>query len=138
MWKTVAAREMGFNESFAGYCNAEDLEFSLRMKSKGRLVMTGKARVLHLQDPTARPNAYEMGYMNMHNAYYIHRSCLPHRTWKDTAWFIYAYGLDALMQCANLIWPGGTLDKWRYLRGHLRFLAEVVLMKYQMMRHQNS
>ena len=44
MWRTAAARDVGFNEGFVRYCSGEDLEFSLRMKDKGRLVVIGSMR----------------------------------------------------------------------------------------------
>lgn len=132
MWKTAIAREVGFNELFSlssGYSNGEDLEFSLRMALRGGLVVAGKARIWHLHDLHKSSNwtdTYQVAYTGLHNAYYIHRHCLPDRTWKDAAWFIYAQGLDTLIRCAGLIRPGGTVEKWRFLKGRLHFFAQLL------------
>src|SRR5207249_3282879 len=81
MWKTQVAREVGFNELFSGYGNGEDLEFSLRMRTQGTVLVAGKARILHLQEPGGRPDTNQMAYTNLRNAYYIHRHCIPDRSW---------------------------------------------------------
>jgi GT2 family glycosyltransferase len=127
MWKTAAARQIGFNEFFDGYANGEDLEFSLRMGQTGTLMINGKARVQHFHEMRGRPNAYEMGYMTIRNAYYIHRTCLRNRTGRDTFRFAYAYGVDALIQSANLLRPDRALDTARYLIGYLRFITRITL-----------
>ncbi len=130
-WKTADAREVGFNELYSGYSNGEDLEFSLRMSSRGRLVLTGRARVLHLKEDSGRPSAYELGYLSIHNAYDIHRRCLPSRTWRDAVWFVYAYGLDTLMVLAKLVFPRGTHERWQYAKGRLRFFSQLLRRQEQ-------
>ncbi len=126
MWRTAVAREVGFNELYGGYGSGEDLEFSLEMASKGKLLLTGKSRVLHLKENHGRPSAYELGYMSISNAYDIHRHCLPDRTWKDIAWFFYAHGLDSLIISTKLIWPRGTHERWQYVKGRLSFFNQLL------------
>lgn len=80
MWKTAVVRELGFFEGFYGYCQGEDLEFSLRAARKGSLVMAGAARVLHLHEASGRPDHFKRGYMAIYNRYQIHRRGLEDRT----------------------------------------------------------
>src|SRR5262249_37892577 len=62
MWKTAVAREAGFYEGFDGYARSEDLDFSLRVRGKGKLVMAGAARVIHMLEPHGRPGPFRLGY----------------------------------------------------------------------------
>lgn len=132
MWRTEIARRVRFNEGFGGHSTGEDVDFSLRMARCGRLVVAGKARLLHLTDTGGRPNTYRMGYTGIRNSYDIHRRCLPNRTWRDGAWFAYAYGMDAVMRTVNLLAPGDRRRRWDFLRGRLRFLAEVLSGRFQL------
>src|SRR5208282_3709896 len=124
MWKTAPARETGFNEHLAGHSTGEDLDFSLRMANRGALLVARHARVLHLPDRGGRPNAYMMAYTGIRNAYDIHRNCLHERTWKDVAWFLYAFGLDSLVRSAALLRPGDRGQRWCFVMGRLRFFRE--------------
>jgi len=127
MWRTAAAREVGFNESFVRYCSGEDLEFSLRMREKGRLVMAGAARVLHLREPSGRLDPYELGFMDVRNHYYIHCYCLPARSWRDGALFQYAALLDLLGEAVGLVWRANRGTRWAYVRGQLAGLVSVLV-----------
>jgi GT2 family glycosyltransferase len=126
LWKTEIARAEGFNKLFLGYSNGEDLEFSLRMKQHGRLYVAGRARLLHIRDSEGRPDIYKMGYMNLHNAHYIHRHCLPRRTWRDAAWFFYSYGVDSLIRLVvGLMRRRKDSDLLLFLRGRLDFFVHL-------------
>jgi len=127
MWRTALAREIGFNEEFTDYCSAEDLDVSLRMRARGALAVAGRARVLHLHDDSGRPDAFELGYMNARNSYDIHRRCLAHRTWMDEAYFVYALAVDTLLYGLALLKPARIIVRWRFVRGRLRFLTELLL-----------
>lgn len=129
MWKTAAVRETCFNEAFNGYASGEDLDFSLRMRPKGKLVVTGKAKVLHIHDENGRPDPLQLVYMRITNSYQIHRHCLPHRTRTDGVRFVYAYGMDTLLKCANLFRPGKQLETIIFLRGRLRFFWRLATMR---------
>lgn len=132
MWRTHLARQVRFNEGFGGHSTGEDVDFSLRMARCGRLVVAGKARLLHLTDTGGRPNTYRMGYTGIRNSYDIHRRCLPHRTWRDGAWFAYAYGMDAAMRSLNLLTPGDRRRRWDFLRGRMHFLAEILSGRFKL------
>lgn len=125
LWRADLARAIGFDETFSGYSNGEDLEFSLRMRAHGRLVVAGTARAWHLRESSGRPNAYQMGYAGLTNLYRIHRHCLDRRTWRDAAWFLYAFGMDTLIRGGALIRPGETWQKIRFLQGRLRFFFQL-------------
>jgi len=129
MWRTAPAREVGFNERFEGYGNGEDLDFSFRIRPKGRLAVAGRARVLHLHDEGGRPDAYEMGYESVRNWHDIHRRCLPNRTWADVAYFLYAFWLDALIQFVAVLKGENLQGRWRFLLGRVRFLVDLCLGK---------
>ncbi len=127
MWRTAAAREVGFNEDFSDYCSAEDLDFSLRMRARGALVVSGRARVLHLFEDGGRPDAERLGYMSARNWYDIHRRCLRRRTRVDGAYFVYAFTLDTVLHAVGLIKPGKRRLRWLFIRGRIRFLVELAL-----------
>jgi GT2 family glycosyltransferase len=105
MWKTSILRELSFDESFEGYGQGEDLEFSLRARRKGRLVLCGAARLQHLHDETGRPDYFRLGYMAIYNRFQIHRRGLDDRSGRDVAWFVYTWGLDTLMLMRHLVIP---------------------------------
>jgi len=128
MWKTALVRQVGFQERFAGYANGEDLEFSLQMRRLGALMVTGSARAVHLHEPAGRPTPEHYGIMTVENAYAIHRTCLDRRSWRDGAWFRYAYLLDGLLQSLNLFRPGLTGWSWRYLKGYWRAYLRVLFV----------
>lgn len=130
MWRSAAAREVRFNAGFEGYCNAEDLDFSLRIRAKGALAVAGRARVFHHRDEGGRPGAYEMGYASLRNCYDIHRRCLPNRTRADGAHFVYAFCADALIQLLALLKGQKQRTRWQCLRGQLRFLVELFLGRH--------
>ena len=60
-WRTWVLRTVPFDESFVGYGQAEDLEYSLRTRTLGTKVIAGEARVLHLHDQAGRLSPYQYG-----------------------------------------------------------------------------
>jgi GT2 family glycosyltransferase len=127
MWKTDVIRDLGFWEHFSGYAQGEDLEFSLRAGRRGRLVVAGAARLLHLQDAGGRPNQYQMGYMAIYNRYHIHRRGLANRTWRDVLWFAYGYILDSIILSRRLFFPGETRAIFDQLRGRCAAAVSILL-----------
>lgn len=127
MWKTSVLREIGFSESFEGYAQGEDLDFSLRARRKGKLLVAGAARFLHLFDESGRPDHVKMGFMALYNRYQIQRRGLDDRTWKDVLRFVYAWGLDTLMLGRHFLFPRRFRPTLLHLKGRLK--AAVVIMK---------
>ncbi len=124
MWRTVAARETGFIEGFDGYASGEDLEFSLRVARRGKLVMAAGALVQHLHERGGRPDEEELGYATVRNHHRIHSAAWGGRSrWADT-WFAYATLAESLLQSVHLVRPHLSRGTWRYLRGTLRYVRD--------------
>jgi GT2 family glycosyltransferase len=127
MWRTQAAREVRFHDGFAGYGQGEDLDFSLRMRRFGSLVLVGSARLRHLHEPAGRSDAFRLGYMAIRNRWHIHRRGLSDRSWRDSVWFVYAWTLDSLMLCRNLLFLKRWAPTFRHLAGRLVAVADLCL-----------
>ena len=85
----------------------------------------GSAHLLHLQDLSGRPNAFQMGYMGLRNLFYIHQACRPHARPFDTdCYFLYGFGLDTLVRLLALFRSGERRMRWEFLRGRFRFFGE--------------
>jgi GT2 family glycosyltransferase len=108
MWRTAVARAVRFRDSFRDYAQGEDLDFSLRARRHGRIVLSGAAHLRHLHEPAGRPDAFRLGRMELYNRYVIHRE-LPERTADDVARFVYAWTLDTLLLARHLLGATG----WR-------------------------
>jgi GT2 family glycosyltransferase len=127
LWNAEAARAIGFHHHFSGYSNGEDLEFSLNMRAHGRIFVAGRAHLLHLHDEGGRPDNYQMGYQTLYNTYCIHCTLLPNRTWRDAAWFLYAYAVDTLLRfAAGVARARRDPDFWQFFRGRAAFLAHAL------------
>jgi GT2 family glycosyltransferase len=128
LWRTAAARAEGFDERLDGYATAEDLEFSLRMRRHGPMARVGAARVLHLHAASGRPDPYRLGYMGVRNLLDVHRTHLEGRTWRDAAYFYYAFVTDTLLRTlALLVRRGRVRERWAFLRGRSAFLRDELL-----------
>ena len=124
MWRTAVMRKVKFNESFGGHSTGEDLDVSLRMGRHGKLMLAGKAHVLHLPDQAGRPNIQMMAYAGIHNSYAIHRRCLADRSFADGVYFMYSYGMDTLLRAVVMLRPGQVALRWKFVRGRCRFFAD--------------
>jgi GT2 family glycosyltransferase len=125
MWRTHEARETRFNESFAGYASGEDLEFSLRVGRRGRLLLAGDARVLHLHAGSGRPDHYLLGRSAVQHQSAIHRHCIADRRRRDACWFMYAQCADLVLRSAGLVRARTARANWHFLRGRLHSLVEL-------------
>jgi GT2 family glycosyltransferase len=120
MWKTQAARRAKFHEGFAGYSQGEDLDFSLRLRGQGRLLMARHAGLRHLPDPAGRPNAFRHGYMEIYNRYQIHRRGLPDRRLRDVMLFAYAWTVDTVLLSRHLLRPSRAAAAVQQIAGRLQ------------------
>lgn len=127
MWKTATVRQVGFCEALSGYGLAEDLDFSLRARRKGQLVVAGAARLQHLHAPGGRPNHYQLGYMAIYNQYEIHRRALPDRTWLDVSWLIYAWTLDTLLLTRHFLLPSRWNSAACQIGGRLKAGCDILM-----------
>jgi len=119
MWKTATVAEVRFNDDFEGYSLGEDLDFSLRARQKGKLIMAPAARLRHLQPVGGRPDGFQLGYVSIFNHYQIHRRGLPDRSWRDVVAFAYAWSMDTVMLLRHLAFPSRARSTLDQLRGRL-------------------
>jgi GT2 family glycosyltransferase len=127
MWRTPTARRLGFSESFQGYANGEDLEFSIRAGAFGRLLMVNEAELLHLRDPAGRPSLVDYAYISLVHQQRIHEAVWGTRSQGARLWFAYAATADALLQSLNLLRPSRARSTWLHLRGTVRFFHDCFL-----------
>jgi GT2 family glycosyltransferase len=135
MWRTDVVQTIGFNETMDGYAQGEDLDFSLRARRMGRLVMLGRPRLEHRHAPAGRPNAFQLGYMELRNRFEIHRRGLPDRTRLDVAWFVYAWTLDTILLGGQLVARGRPARAARQVAGRLLAAWDLFLDRPAPVRH---
>jgi GT2 family glycosyltransferase len=126
MWKTDAARAARFHDGFAGYAQGEDLDFSLRLRKQGRLLMACAADLRHLPDPAGRPDPARQGYMEIYNRYHIHRRGLADRTARDVLRFIYAWTVDTVLLFRHILPGHRPLPTLRQIGGRVRAARDLV------------
>jgi GT2 family glycosyltransferase len=119
MWRSHEARAERFDESFPGYAQGEDLDFSLRMRRRGRLVMLGPGRLRHLPEPAGRPDPFRLGCSEIVNRHRIHCRVFPERRWRDVAMFAYAWGLDTVMLARHAVAPARAGGAVRQIAGRV-------------------
>jgi GT2 family glycosyltransferase/SAM-dependent methyltransferase len=119
MVKTRAAREVRFDETLVGYAQGEDLDFSLRLRRRGRLVMAGAARCRHLHEPAGRPDALRLGQMEIWNRHRIwrHAYCAPSLLVR--ARFAYAWSLDTVLLLRDIVRRGRAREALFRIAGRL-------------------
>jgi GT2 family glycosyltransferase len=127
LWRTAVAREVRFDDRLSGYANGEDLDFGLRMASRGRLVIATRAVLRHAHVDGGRPDAFRLGVMTVENAWAIHRRCLPSRTRRDSLWFLWAFTADTLIQAPAIGRPPGPAWRLAHARGRLTGLLRLLL-----------
>ncbi|HEY1252016.1 MAG TPA: glycosyltransferase [Thermoanaerobaculia bacterium] len=126
MWDTALARELRFDEGFAGYAQSEDLEFSLRAGRRGPILLACAARVVDAHAPAGRPNDFKMGYMAIYNRFLVHRRGVPGRSAKDVALFAYAWTLDTLLLMRHLVHPTRWPMALRQAAGRARAAVDLL------------
>lgn len=126
MLKTRAATDVLFNETLTGYAQGEDLEFSLRLRQRGRLALLGDARCEHLHEPAGRPDAFRLGEMEIWNRYRIWRQVHRPPTARAQWHFAYAWSLDTLMLVRDAIRPSRARDGVRRIAGRMVGAAHIL------------
>jgi GT2 family glycosyltransferase len=126
MYRAAVVRKLGFGEIYSGYGQGEDLDFSLRAKKEGKLVIAQRALLHHMADPGGRPAPGKLGFMAIYNRFHIQKRGLPDRTWRDVIWFAYAWGLDTVMLFRSLPIPSRTRSTILQIGG--RIWAVVILL----------
>jgi len=103
-----------FSCFFEGYSQGEDLEMSLRVGRRWRVVCCGDARILHLPAGHGRPVSYQRGVMEMRNRWFVWRRHTPRPSARHAASF---WADTALLVAMDLAWFGVRPWDWRPL-GH--------------------
>jgi GT2 family glycosyltransferase len=91
---------MRFSEFFAGYSWGEDLEMSLRIRRRWRVLCCGDARVFHrgLDSAGGRPAPFTKGQMEIRNRYFIWKRHSPEANRVDRLRFhldlLFLFGMD--------------------------------------------
>jgi GT2 family glycosyltransferase len=78
-------QSLRFSEFFAGYSWGEDLEMSLRIRRRWRVLCCGDAHVFHrgLESVGGRPAAFTKGQMEIRNRYFIWKRYSSEATFLD-------------------------------------------------------
>lgn len=124
MWRAAVARDLSFREAFSGYGQGEDLEFCLRARASGKLLLIPTARLRHLHEPAGRPDGFRLGYAAIYNRYRIHRDVFGRG--RDALWFAYAWSLDTLLLARSLLTPARASATLAQIRGRLSAAADLL------------
>jgi len=129
MWKTAIARSIGFYEGFGGYAQGEDLEFSLRARLYGKLLVSGAAQVIHFYESNGRPEPFNRGYMAVYNRYQIHRRGLLDRCWRDVVWLSYALAIDTVLLTRYAVAPSEWSTVLLHIAGRLKAVWDILFLR---------
>jgi glycosyltransferase involved in cell wall biosynthesis len=129
LWNTARARVVGFCEDFSTYSQAEDLEFSTRMREEGELAVATGARVVHLHETGGREQQFRLGYMAIRNRFHIHKQRFRKHRLLYTLWFTYAWSLDTVMLGRHVIMPRRTLETLGHIAGRLAATFDLLVGK---------
>jgi GT2 family glycosyltransferase len=127
MLKTECAAHIRFDEALSGYGQAEDLDFSLRLRQRGRIAMVGSARLEHFHAPAGRPNAFRLGHMEICNRHRIWRRQNRHPGLGDRFGFAYAWTLDTMLLLRDAVRPRYAVSGVRRIAGRLCGASRVLM-----------
>jgi GT2 family glycosyltransferase len=119
MWRADVLGAVRFDEEMEGYSQGEDLDFSLRARQMGRLMMLSTPRLDHRHQAAGRPDAYRLGQMEIRNRFAIHRRAIANRTWRDVVWFTYAWALDTVLLGRHVVFGSRRTDALRQIAGRV-------------------
>jgi glycosyltransferase involved in cell wall biosynthesis len=102
-----------FSGFFDGYSQGEDMEMSLRVGKRWRVVCSGDAKVEHHQAPSGRPASFAKGRMEVRNRVFIwRRHSRAQATLIDKGRLLADFGFLALVDLAGFLrrpWKPGSL-----------------------------
>lgn len=119
MLRSEFAARVRFDDVLMGYGQGEDLEFSLRLKSTGRLAMVGTARCEHHHAPAGRPDPFRLGHMEIRNRHRIWRRMHGAPGLAARTAFAYVWTLDTLFLMRDAIRPQYARDGLRRIAGRI-------------------
>ena len=114
--------DLRFDERLVLYGWQEDIDFTSRMRSKGRVVSVTSITGVHLGIKTGRVSGERFGYSQVANAIYLIR--------KGSVPASFALPLMFRNIAANLaksLWPEPYVDRRGRLRGNLRAILHVAM-----------
>lgn len=126
-WRGDIVREEKFNSYFEGYSMGEDLEFSLRMKKRGNLVILRNAKISHFHILSGRPDSYTLGYTTIKNMHYIHKSYFNTNRFYYGSLFLFYWIVDTLIFTRNLLNPKHIKPTLQNIAGRVKGLFSVIL-----------
>jgi len=129
MLKVDPGAPLLFDEALTGYAQGEDLEFSLRLRERGRLALHGAARCQHFHEAAGRPNAFKLGEMEIWNRHRIWRRAHRQPRASTRYWFAYAWTLDTLLLTRHLVSPGQVRDSLSRIAGRIVGASRILLTR---------
>jgi GT2 family glycosyltransferase len=94
-----------FSEFFDGYSQGEDLEMSLRVGRRWKVISSGDARVIHKPAAGGRPGSFAKGRMEVRNRFFIWKRYSSNAPLVDRARFwsdlLFLFVMDAVWFCAR-------------------------------------
>jgi len=76
-WRREVLETVRFSSFFEGYGLYEDLDFAIRARVHGPIVLATRARVRHDHEPAGRPSAFRYGRMVVRNGWLVWRRRWP-------------------------------------------------------------
>ena len=88
--------------------------------------MAGAARCQHFHDPAGRPDAFQLGQMEIWNRYRICRRVYNAQSFRAHFWFTYAWALDTLLLLRDVIRPRYARAALGRIAGRLRGATRII------------
>ena len=119
--EAARAAECRFDERLPLYGWLEDVDFSLQLARRGRIVKLGSARGVHLGIKQGRQSGVRLGYSQIANPVYLSRkgTCPWSRSLRQI-------GRNVAMNLARSLRPEPYVDRAGRLRGNLKAFRDLV------------
>jgi GT2 family glycosyltransferase len=116
------ARELRFDEALPLYGWQEDIDFTMRLARRGRLISSGRVTGVHLGVRGGRTSGRRLGYSQIANiVYLLRKGTIP--TWLAAR----LLGQNFASNVLRALWPEPHIDRAGRLAGNMRALADLVL-----------
>jgi GT2 family glycosyltransferase len=122
MYRRSVFAQLRFAEELAGYSLYDDVDFSMRARAAGRLVVCPKARVTHNRSPRMRPDICSAAAMEVTNRYWLVRRHAPFLRNRFAYWWSIV-GLLILDVVRSLARQPGSFER---LRGMVRGVRAIL------------
>lgn len=120
--RTSLARELRFDEALPLYGWQEDIDFTMRLARRGRLVSSGRVTGVHLGVRGGRTSGRRLGYSQIANiVYLLRKGTIPTRLAARLLWQNFASNV------LRAPWPEPHIDRAGRLAGNMRALGDLAL-----------